>query len=466
MPCSPMRPAGRTRSSASATWWATGPTGRVHRAVGRARASDHGGQPRARRRRPPRPRLVQPLRACGGGMDARASRRRSSELPLGAATGRARGRRDARPRLARPPRGVGVPHVGRGRLQGVRGVHDAPLLRGALPPAGRVVARLDGPRVDARYGGGRPRARPPLPRERGERRPAPRPRPTRGVRALGRRAWSDRHQTGAVRRRCRPAQDHRWRPAPVPRRSPRVGRLIGASALREDLALAALLSGSAIGLALAFPRTDWDGVAWLLVVPVIVTALGAAPRAALGWGWLFGTVFFLVLLRWLGYTFGVYSAIPWPLTWVPIVALAAYCGLYVGAFTWAVSWIGRRRAPALALAAAPFLWVTGEWVRARLLGGFPWGTLGYSQYLGFPVIPIAALGGVHAVSFVLVAVNTAVAGCLVLPWRGALAGAALAGTLLAATLAFGSARLAAPARPGEVTGAIVQPSIEQPLKVG
>src|SRR2546426_5029846 len=149
---------------------------------------------------------------------------------------------------------------------------------------------------------------------------------------------------------------------------------------------------------------------------------------------------------------------------LPIVALAAYCGLYVGAFTWAVSWIGRRRAPALALAAAPFLWVTGEWVRARLLGGFPWGTLGYSQYLRLPVIQVAELGGVHAVSFVLVAVNTAVAGCLVLPWRGALAGAALAGTLLAATLAFGSVRLAQPARPGEGPPAVVQPSLEQPLQ--
>jgi apolipoprotein N-acyltransferase len=69
------------------------------------------------------------------------------------------------------------------------------------------------------------------------------------------------------------------------------------------------------------------------------------------------------------------------------------------------------------------------------------------------------------VSFVLVAVNAAVAGCLVLPWRGALAGVALGGTLLAATLAFGSAKLGEPpGRPGEVTVAIMQPSIEQPLK--
>src|SRR5438874_10874848 len=160
----------------------------------------------------------------------------------------------------------------------------------------------------------------------------------------------------------------------VPRRPLRVARLIGASALRENLALAALLSVSAIGLALAFPRTDWDGVAWLLVAPVIVTALSRPPRTALRWGWLFGTVFFLVLLRWLGYTFRMYSTIPWPLTWVPIVTLAAYCGLYVGGFAWSVSWIGQRRTPGFALAAAPLLWVAGEWVRSHLLGGSPSGS--------------------------------------------------------------------------------------------
>ena len=129
-----------------------------------------------------------------------------------------------------------------------------------------------------------------------------------------------------------------------------------------------------------------------------------------------------------------------------------------------MSWIGRRRAPGLALAAAPFLWVAGEWVRSHLLGGFPWGTLGYSQYLRLPIIQIAELGGVHAVSFVLVAVNAAAAGCLVLPWRGALTGALACGVLLAATLGFGTARLATPPRPGEVTVAIMQPAIEQPLK--
>ncbi|MEK7385550.1 MAG: hypothetical protein AABZ83_03840, partial [candidate division NC10 bacterium] len=127
--------------------------------------------------------------------------------------------------------------------------------------------------------------------------------------------------------------------------------------------MAGLLFVAALGLALAFPRTDWDGVAWLVVAPVLVVALARGPRTALGWGWLYGTVFFLVLLRWLGFTFQVYSAIPWPLMWAPIAALAAYCGLYVGAFAAALSWIALRRSAALALAVSPFLWVAAEWAR-------------------------------------------------------------------------------------------------------
>jgi len=193
-------------------------------------------------------------------------------------------------------------------------------------------------------------------------------------------------------------------------------------------------------------------------------ARSRGPRVALGWGWLFGTVSFLVLLRWLGFTFAMYSAIPSPLTWAPILALAAYCGLYVGAVAAAVSWIGLRRSPTLALAVAPFVWVAAEWARGHVLGGFPWGTLGYSQYLRLPVIQIAEVGGVHAVSFVVLAVNAAVAGCLVLPWQRALAGVALAAALLGGTVLFGHSRLAEPATPGGVRIAVIQPAIDQPLK--
>lgn len=235
------------------------------------------------------------------------------------------------------------------------------------------------------------------------------------------------------------------------------------STLRDLVVQTLLIVFGGFGLALAFPRTDWN-VAWIALVPVVVTALLRGPRPAFGWGWLYGLTFFLVLLRWLNYTFRVYSDIPWPLTFAPTAALAAYCGLYVGAFAWAVSWTARRRSPTLALLAAPFFWVAAEWIRGHLMGGFPWGSLGYSQYQRLSVIQVAELGGVAAVSFVVLAINAALAGVVVLPWRRALAGLVVAAVLLGGTLAFGAARLRTAEQPGEVAVAVMQPSIEQPLK--
>ena len=233
---------------------------------------------------------------------------------------------------------------------------------------------------------------------------------------------------------------------------------------RETLSRAALVAGSAFALGLAFPRTDWDGVAWIALVPLLVLVLGRPWRAAALWGWFFGTLHFAVLLRWLNFTFQTYSAIPWPLTYGPPLLLSAYCGLYPALVAGSVAWLAARRSAAWGVAAAPFLWVAGEWLRAHLMGGFPWGTLGYSQYLRLPVIQIAEIGGVHAVSFLIVAVNAALAGALVLSWRKALSGLGLAGALVGATLWFGTARLHEPLEPPEISVAIVQPSIDQPLK--
>ena len=235
--------------------------------------------------------------------------------------------------------------------------------------------------------------------------------------------------------------------------------------MRVQLGPTALLVGSATVLALSFPRTDWDGAAWIALVPLFIVALGTRPRLAFVWGWLYGTVFFLVLLRWLNFTFRTFSTIPWPVSWGPTLLLSAWCGLYIAAVAGLVAWLGGRRSTAWALTTAPFLWVGAEWLRGHLLGGFPWGTLGYSQHLRLPVIQIAELGGVHAVSLVLVAVNAAITGVFLLTWRRALVGLGLGLAVVAATLAFGTWRLASP-RPagGQVSVAIMQPSIEQPLK--
>lgn len=217
-------------------------------------------------------------------------------------------------------------------------------------------------------------------------------------------------------------------------------------------------------LGLAYPALDWAGAAWIALAPIFYVAATAPPRVAFGWGWLGGFAFFLPLLRWLNYTFRTYSEIPWPLTWAPTMALAGYCSLYVGLVGVAMAWIARRRGAGWAFLAAPFLWVAGEWIRSVLMGGFPWGELGYSQYRQLAVIQIAELGGAHAVSFVVCAVNAAIAGAAVVEYRRALVGVGLAGALVALTIGFGRMRLAEAEPAAAVTIAAMQPSIEQPLK--
>ena len=233
--------------------------------------------------------------------------------------------------------------------------------------------------------------------------------------------------------------------------------------MRERFAAGAGVSLAGGVLALAFPRMHWDGVAWIAVAPLLVLAVLGGPRSAFLLSWLGGSVFFLGLLHWLNYTFMTFSAIPFPLTWLPTLALSTYCGLWIALALTAVSWIGTRW-PAAALVLAPFAWVAAEWGRGHLFGGFPWGLLGYTQYVRLPVIQIAELGGVYAVSFVVLAVNAMLAGIVLLPWRQALTGLALGIVLLGATLGFGTWRLRTPEPAPDVRVAIMQPSIEQPLK--
>ena len=228
-----------------------------------------------------------------------------------------------------------------------------------------------------------------------------------------------------------------------------------------------LLLASAILLTAAYPTTDWWLLAWVALVPLFASALVRSPRQTLADGWLMGTVFFLLLLRWLDHRFRNYSAIPWPLTWLPILGLAAYCGLYFGLVAATVSWLRPRLGAGWALAVVPFLWVTGEWLRGWILSGFPWGLLGYSQYRQLGLIQISSVTGVYGVSFLIVTVNAALVAVAALGWRRAGRGAVVALALVVGALGLGTAiaeQLDLDSDSPRLQVAVIQPSIEQSLK--
>jgi apolipoprotein N-acyltransferase len=94
--------------------------------------------------------------------------------------------------------------------------------------------------------------------------------------------------------------------------------------------------------------------------------------------------------------------------------LALYCALYfipfsmiamLGAQQWVGSNLQKNVRYMIALSA---VWVGGEYLRSFLFTGFPWNSLGVSQYANAAVIQIAQWGGVYLVSASIVWMNAAI----------------------------------------------------------
>lgn len=171
----------------------------------------------------------------------------------------------------------------------------------------------------------------------------------------------------------------------------------------RNLALAAL---SAILLSLSFPGYDIEALAWLSLLPLFLIIKGASARNAFLWCWFSGTLFFFITINWVVNTMNNYGGIPFWVSLLILVLLSLYLGLYVGLFGLMTRYVTIKTLLPLPFT-APLLWVSLEYARAHLLTGFPWASLGYSQYKFLHLIQIADITSVLGVSFMVVAVNAA-----------------------------------------------------------
>ncbi len=168
----------------------------------------------------------------------------------------------------------------------------------------------------------------------------------------------------------------------------------------------AVLSGCL--LTLSFPRFDLEILAWVALVPLLLSIYGRGMRRSVWLGILCGVVHYLGTIYWIAYTLTIYGKLSWGISLVLLLLLVIYLALYVGAFAGILSWCDKATGVSWCLL-GPVLWVSLEYLRTYLLSGFPWALLGYSQYLNLPVIQMAELTGVYGISFLIVAVNCAIA---------------------------------------------------------
>lgn len=163
----------------------------------------------------------------------------------------------------------------------------------------------------------------------------------------------------------------------------------------------ALLTG--VCLTMSFPNTGLFMIAWVALIPLMISVSTQTPRQAFFSGLCAGMVHYLSLIYWLVQTLEVYGGLHWVLAYACLVLLSFYLALYLGVFCALFRKLNTGGA-LIPLAGASF-WVVLEYIRTYLLTGFPWGALGYSQYMNLNFIQIADFSGVYGVSFLIVLVN-------------------------------------------------------------
>jgi len=152
---------------------------------------------------------------------------------------------------------------------------------------------------------------------------------------------------------------------------------------------ATILAG--LALCVSFPPFGL----WYAAIPAfallgwVLTRPSTTAAGGLGYGLLFGLVFYVPLLPWIS---GLVGALPW-------LVLSLVEALFPGLF--ALLAVLVRRLPGWPVWFAG-LWSAVEWLKSTVpWGGFPWGTVAFSQTEG-PLLPLAYLGGAPLVSFAVV----------------------------------------------------------------
>ncbi len=226
-------------------------------------------------------------------------------------------------------------------------------------------------------------------------------------------------------------------------------------------------------LVLCFPTIDLFPVAWVALVPFLLSLYGRRPKQAFKTGVVLGVPYFLGTLYWIYHSINYYGGVSFIGSVAIVVLLCLYLSLYTGIFAVLFS-IAIRKTKLPALLIAPLFWVVLEFLRSYIFTGFPWSSIGYTQYKFLTVIQIADITGIYGVSFLVVAVNGALADIFLIkrrtrdmplfPLSQTAIGFSILVLFIVSTVVYGQIRLREE-RPGKrFRVSIIQGNIEQDKK--
>jgi apolipoprotein N-acyltransferase len=232
--------------------------------------------------------------------------------------------------------------------------------------------------------------------------------------------------------------------------------------------LLAILSG--VMLSASFPPGNLEWMAWIAIIPLLISLEDERPLNAFRLGMIAGLSHYLTLLYWVVFAINTYGELGLLASTGILFLLCIYLSLFPAVFSILVGFLGLRRFVVLITAG---IWVSLEYARAVLMTGFPWCLLGYSQFNHPWLIQVSDVTGVYGVSFLLAAVNVLIyifiSGKMRAYGKKALIFEALTALLiLIVCVSYGVYSLSAADRSGEgkksLTVSVIQGNIDQSVK--
>ena len=169
----------------------------------------------------------------------------------------------------------------------------------------------------------------------------------------------------------------------------------------------AAVSGAA--LSLSYVGFYLSIYSWICIGVLLVSIFGARPAVAFACGFLHGLLFCLTSVPWIATVLAVHGGVSRLGGWGVLLLIASVWGILIGMFAWIVQRLSMHSI-ALACVGAPFVWVTFEFVRARLPEiSFPWNLLGYPAAANLGLIQLTSITGIYGLSFLVAAFNALLA---------------------------------------------------------
>src|ERR1700738_4216242 len=148
---------------------------------------------------------------------------------------------------------------------------------------------------------------------------------------------------------------------------------------------------------------------WICIGILLVAMFAAQPRVAFACGFLHGLLFCLTSVPWIATVLAVHGGVSRLGGWGVLLLIASGWGILVGIFAWIVQRLAAQSI-ALACIGTPFVWVSLEFIRARLPEiSFPWNLLGYPAAANLGLIQLTSVTGIYGLSFLVAAFNALLA---------------------------------------------------------